>query len=288
MKKLLLSFFALAFSLWLAGTCDAQQIQNTLRKIQETKTIKLGYLDQSLPFSFVDDKKKPAGYSVELCQKVVTGIEQQLGLTDLAVQWVPITLVNRFEMVTNGTIDLECGISTITVSRQKIVDFSLMTWLDGGNFIVKTGQPHGGLGDLAGKRIAVIVGTTTESALRDALKRDFVNAEIVLVKEHLQGLNAVDQGKADAYAADQTVLIGLALAVKDQLKLTLSDRNFSYEPYGLTLRRNDADFKQAVNQVLARLYRTGQIVAIYDRWFGKLGKPSQLLAAMFAINGIPE
>ena len=187
MTKLLLSFFALAFSLWLAGTCGAQQIQNTLRKIQETKTIKLGYLDQSLPFSFVDEKKKPAGYSVELCQKVASGIEKQLGLESLEVQWVPITLVNRFEMVTNGTIDLECGISTITVSRQKIVDFSLMTWLDSGNFMVKAGQPRGGLADLAGKKIAVIVGTTTDRALADALKKDAISAEIVLVKEHLGG-----------------------------------------------------------------------------------------------------
>jgi ABC-type amino acid transport substrate-binding protein len=288
MKRLSFSFVAVALSLWLAGTCTAQQIQNTLRKIQETKTIRLGYLEQSLPFSFVDDSRKPQGYSVELCQKVATGIQRQLGLEELKVQWVPITLLNRFEMVTNGTIDLECGISTITVSRQKIVDFSLMTWLDGGNFMVKDGQPRGGLDDLAGKRIAVIVGTTTETALQDALKRNSINAEIVLVKEHLQGLDAVDQGKADAYAADQTVLIGLALAVRDQLKLKLSEQNFSYEPYGLTMRRNDADFKQAVNQVLARLYRSGQIVTIYDRWFGKLGKPSQLLAAMFTINGLPE
>jgi len=191
-------------------------------------------------------------------------------------------------MVTNGTIDLECGISTITVSRQKIVDFSLMTWLDGGNFIVRDGQPRGGLDDLAGKRIAVIVGTTTETALQDALKRNSITADIVLVKEHLQGLEAVDQGKADAYAADQTVLIGLALAVRDQLKLKISEQNFSYEPYGLTMRRNDADFKQAVNQTLARLYRTGQVVAIYNRWFGKLGNPSPLLTAMYAINGLPE
>ncbi|HKQ24845.1 MAG TPA: amino acid ABC transporter substrate-binding protein [Burkholderiales bacterium] len=288
MKRLLLSFLALALSLWLPGTCGAQQIQNTLKKIQETKSIKLGYLAESLPFSFADEQKNPAGYSVELCQKVAAGIEQQLGLKDLEVKWVPITLVNRFEMVTNGTIDLECGISTITVSRQKIVDFSLMTWLDGGNFMVKAGQPRGGLADLAGKKIAVIVGTTTDRALSDALKKDAIKAEIVLVKEHLEGLNAVAQGKADAYAADQTVLIGLALVVRDQLQLTLSEQNFSYEPYGLTLRRNDADFKQAVNQVLARLYRTGQIIDIYDRWFGKLGKPTSLLKAMFAINGIPE
>jgi len=108
------------------------------------------------------------------------------------------------------------------------------------------------------------------------------------VKEHLEGLEALAQGKADAYAADQTVLIGLALAVRDKLQLDLADRNFSFEPYALTLRRNDPDFKLAVDRTLARLYRTGQVGAIYDRWFGKLGKPSAMLRAMFAIEGLPE
>jgi ABC-type amino acid transport substrate-binding protein len=288
MTKPILLLPALALSIVLTGVCHAQQVQGTLATILETKTIKLGHLDQSIPFSFLDDNRKPLGYSVELCLKVVAGLEQQFGLQKLAVQWVPITLANRFEMVANGSIDLECGISTITLSRQKLVDFSLMTWVDGGSFIVKANRPHGGIGDLAGKKIAVIAGTTTESALRDALKKDFITAELTLVKEHLDGLNALDQGLVDAYAADQTVLIGLALAVRDKLPVSFSDRNFSYEPYGLTLRRNDADFKQAVNQTLARLYRTGQVAPIYDRWFGKLGKPSSLLAAMFTINALPE
>lgn len=276
-------------SLFLSMTPASEaQTQGTLKSILETKTIKLGHLDQSFPFSFADDKGKPLGYSVELCLKVVGAIEQQFGLQKLDVQWVPVTMANRFDMVASGKIDLECGISTITLSRQQQVDFSLMIWLDGGNFVVKANRPHGGIGDLAGKKIAVIAGTTTEGALRAALKRDFIDAELIPVKEHLEGLNALDKGQADAYAADQTVLFGLALAVQNKLALQLSDRNFSFEPYGLTLRRNDADFKQVVNQTLARLYRTGQIGAIYDRWFGKLGKPSTLLSAMFAINGLPE
>jgi glutamate/aspartate transport system substrate-binding protein len=283
---LLLSILSLLVPL--AGAARAQQVQGTLAGIIETRTIKLGYHEQSVPFSFADDKGKPLGYSVELCLKVVGGIEQQYGLPKLDVKWVPVTLANRFEMVNNGTIDLECGISTNTLARQRLVDFSLMIWVDGGSFVVKANQPHGGVGDLAGKKIAVIAGTTTESSLRNALKKDFIEAELVLVKEHLEALNALDQGKVDAYAADQTVLIGLALAVKDKLQLALSDRNFSFEPYGLTLRRNDADFRQIVDQTLARIYRTGQIGAIYDRWFGKLGKPSSMLAAMFAINGLPE
>ncbi|HEX7811656.1 MAG TPA: amino acid ABC transporter substrate-binding protein [Burkholderiales bacterium] len=273
----------------MATGVSAEQQGDTLAAIRNTQSIRLGYLDQSVPFSFVDQKgNPPQGYSIELCLRVVAGIEQQLGLQKLKVQWVPLTMANRFDMVADGSVDLECGISTITLSRQQKVAFSLMTWIDGGSFVVKAGRPHGGLGDLAGKKIAVIAGTTTESALRDALKKDFIKADLVLVKEHLEGLGALDQGRADAYAADQTVLIGLGLAVKEQLSLALADRNFSFEPYGLTLRRNDADFKLAVNQELARIYRTGQIGAIYDRWFGKLGKPSSMLAAMFAINGLPE
>jgi len=286
--KTFLPVLALSLFISLTGPCRAQQVQGTLANILETKTIKLGHLDQSIPFSFADEKGKPLGYSVELCLRVVAGIEQQYGLSKLEVRWVPVSMANRFDMVANGSIDLECGISTITMSRRKQVDFSLMTWVDGGSFIVKANQPHGGIGDLAGKKIAVIAGTTTESALREAMKKDFINADLIQVKDHLEGLSALDQGKADAYAADQTVLIGLALAFKDQLAVKLSDRNFSFEPYGLALRRNDADFKQAVDQTLVRLYRTGQIAAIYDRWFGKLGKPSAMLAAMFAINGLPE
>jgi len=288
MTKISLLLSAVSLFLSMTGVSAAQQTQGTLASILETKTIKLGHLDQSFPFSFTDDKGQPRGYSVELCLKVVAAIEQQFGLQKLEVQWVPVTMANRFDMVTSGKIDLECGISTITLSRQQQVDFSLMIWLDGGNFVVKANRPHGGLGDLAGKKIAVIAGTTTEGALRTALKQEFIDAELVLVKEHLEGLNALDRGQADAYAADQTVLFGLALAVKNKLALQFSDRNFSFEPYGLTLRRNDADFKQVVNQTLARLYRTGQIGAIYDRWFAKLGKPSTLLSAMFAINGLPE
>jgi len=262
--------------------------QATLERIKATKTIRLGHLAQSVPFSFADEKGAPLGYSVELCQRVAAGIEQELGIGEIKVQWVPVTLADRFEKVIDDSIDLECGITTITLERRQKVDFSLMTWVDGGSFVVRAKRPHGGIGDLDGKKVAVIAGTTTEGALGEAAKKDFVKIDIVKVKEHLEGLEALAQGKVDAYAADQTVLIGLALAVRDKLQLDLADRNFSFEPYALTLRRNDPDFKLAVDRTLARLYRTGQVGAIYDRWFGKLGKPSAMLRAMFAIEGLPE
>lgn len=160
--------------------------------------------------------------------------------------------------------------------------------MDGANFLVRDSSPYKSLSDLAGKKIAVIPNTTTVAALKQALDKGCINAEIVLVHSHEEGLEGINKGTVDAYASDQTVLIGLALVVSQSLKLRLGDKNLSYEPYGLMLRKNDQDFRQAVNAVLARLYRSGQIAQIYDRWFGKLGKPSQILAVMFLLNALPE
>ena len=278
----------LALSWFCSSQAQAEESQGTLQRIAQTKTIRLGYLKEGVPFSFAEQTGKPLGYMVDLCNRVATGIQKQLDLPTLDVQWIEVTSANRFDRVVDGTIDLECGTSTNTIARQKAVDFSLMTWVDGASFLVKGDHPARRLSDLAGKKIAVMSGTTTEKALRDALAKASLGAEIVPVKEHLDGLNALDRGTADAYASDRTVLVGLALAIGNQMPVALSEDQFSYEPYGLVLRRNDADFKQAVNSVLAQLYRTAAVIEIYDRWFGKLGKPAGLLVAMYALNGLPE
>ena len=266
----------------------AAEITGTLKTIKDTGVTKLGFLSQSLPFSFADADGKPLGYSPDLCLRAATGIQEQLGLQKLDVQWVPVTLETRFDAVKTGAIDLECGITTNTLSRQKDVDFSLMTWVDGANFLVRDSSPYKTLSDLAGKKIAVIPNTTTVGALKQALEKGYISAEIVLVHSHLEGLEGIHKGAIDAYASDQTVLVGLALAVSESLKVRLGDKNLSYEPYGLMLRKNDQDFRQAVNTVIARLYRSSQIVQIYDRWFGKLGKRSEFIAMMYLLNGLPE
>lgn len=275
-------------ALALANPALADDISGTLKRIKDTGVIKLGHLTQSVPFSFVEADGTPAGYSPDLCMRVATGIQEQLGLSKLDVQWVPVTLETRFEAVNSGAIDLECGITTNTLSRQKQVDFSVMTWVDGANFMVREESPFKTLSDLNGKKIAVIPGTTTVGALKDVLQKSYVKAELVMVHSHVEGLEALRKGTADAYATDQTVLIGLALAAGPSMKVRLGDRNLSYEPYGLMMRKNDQDFRQAVNTVLARIYRSGQILPIYDRWFGKLGKPSQFVIAMYLLNGLPE
>ena len=272
----------------LANPVLADDVSGTLMKIKDTGVIKLGFLSESIPFSFAAADGKPMGYSTDLCTRVATGIQEQLGLPKLDIEWVPVTLETRFDAIKSGTIDLECGISSNTLSRQKQVDFSLMTWVDGANFLVRDDSPFKTLADLNGKRIAVIPGTTTVRALTDALSKSYIKAEIFTVHTHVAGLEALSKGNAEAYASDQTVLIGLALAGAKSIKVRLGDGNLSYEPYGLMMRKNDQDFRQAVNTVLARIYRSGQIAPIYDRWFGKLGKPSQFITMMYLLNGLPE
>lgn len=285
---MLVRLVAAAFAGALIALPALAQPAGTLKKIADSKSIALGYLPESVPFSFADSAGTPSGYSVDLCKRVAAGIQQQLNLATLDVKWVPITLANRFEMVNAGTIDLECATSTNTISRQKIVDFSLMTWVDGGNFLTRGPAPAKGVADLNGKKVGVVKDTTTDKALRDAIARAAVRVEVVPAPSHFDGMRMLADGSIDAYAADQTVLIGLAVAAGDKLVVRLAENGFSYEPYGFSLRRNDADFKQAVNRVLAQLYRTGEIGPIYERWFGRLGKPGNLLAAMYTLNALPE
>jgi glutamate/aspartate transport system substrate-binding protein len=265
-----------------------QQPQSTLEKIKTTKTITMGYRESSFPFSFIGEDKKPAGYSVDLCTRIAAGVQRQLGLSDLSIKWLAVTPENRITMVANGTVDLECGSTTNTLSRQEQVDFSSMTFVDGGSLLVRTDARIDRLSDIAGKRVAVVPGTTTEKVMAEALKKANLTVQMINVKEHADGIAALEKGTADAYASDRVILIGLAMTSKDPTKLAIADQYFSYEPYGLMLRRGDADFRLAVNRVLARLYRSGEIVQVYERWFGSFERTSNLLQAMFLLHSLPE
>ncbi len=266
----------------------AQDLQGTLKKIKDSGTIVIGYREQSLPFSFRGDDGKPTGYSIDLCQRIVTGVQQQLKLPKLDVKWVAVTVDTRITAVVNGTIDLECGSTTSSLGRQEQVDFSNMTFVDGGSLLVKTTSNFATFQDLGGKKIGIIPGTTTDGALRTVLQKTSVTATIVPVTDHLGGLAALESGSIDAYASDRVILIGLAATAKNPGQFAIAEHYLSYEPYGFMMRRGDAPFRLAVNRVLSSLYRSGEIVQIYGRWFGKLGPPPKILIAMYALYALPE
>lgn len=271
----------------LVSAC-ATPAPDTLRKIRETGRVTLGYRDSSRPFSFLGDGGQPVGYTIDLCTRVLAQVRTATGRQDLDIKWVRVTPEDRIAAVAEGRVDLECGSTTASLSRQEQVDFSYPTFVDGGSLLVAADAGVRTPADLAGKRIAVIPKTTTEGALAAWLAQQAVQAEILLVREHAEGFAAVAEGRAVAYASDRTILIGLGLVYQGPRRLVVMDDFLSYEPYGLMLRRNDPAFRLAVNRALAQIYRSGEIVPIYNRWFGDWGPPSRLLGAMYLLNSVPE
>lgn len=286
MKKVVL---AALVALVAIGPATAAELTGTLKKIKDSGTIVIGHRDESPPFSFIDANGKPAGYSIDLCNRVVQSVKQTLGLADLKVQYVPLAAGDRIPAVTGGKVDIECGNSTITLSRLEDVDFSNMTFITGASLLVKADSGINGVGDLSGKTVGVSAGTTTEKALEAKLKQAMVEAKVVKVKDHNEGIAMLESGEIDAYAGDQIVLIGLGRNVADPKTLALTPELFTYEPYGLMVRRDDADFRLAANRALVQLYRSGEIGQIYNKWFGDWGgRPSRLLLAMYALNSLPD
>jgi ABC-type amino acid transport substrate-binding protein len=279
-------FLAAGLLVLLASTAAHAQ---TLDRIRKSGVITLGYIDGAAPFSYTDGNNEPQGYSVELCRAVAEGVAAQLKRTGLKTRWVKLTIQNRIDAVRKGQVDLECSTTTWTLSRQQLVDFSLVTFVDGGSLLVGSKSEAGGLQDLGGKRIAVLSGTTTERALKQALSRAGVQAQVVPITKRDEGLALLREAQVEALAADRTTLIGVVvMSGTGAGNYRLLDQDFSIEQYALMLPRGDHDFRLAVNRVLAGVYRSGEIQKIYARWLGPLGPPSLLLSATYFIQTLAE
>lgn len=261
--------------------------ESTLAKIKSSGTIKLGYRENSIPFSFVGDDKQPRGYSVDLCRIVADDVAKQLKLAKLNVRWVPVTAKTRFDALKKGEIDLECGNTTQTLARRADFDFSLMTYVDGASLLFREGEAPKSAAELKGQRVAVVTGTTTERTLEEQLKAGKLDIVLIKVADHDSAMKALADKTATGYAADRTVLITTAMVRGQGKGFDVSEMQFSYEPYGLTMRR-DAEFRLAVDRTLARLYRSGEIAPILKTWLEPIGKPSDILKVMFLLNGLPE
>jgi ABC-type amino acid transport substrate-binding protein len=283
--RLLLAALCLAPALALAQT---QPLEGRLKKIAETKTITIAYRGDALPFSFEDNDKKPAGYTVDLCRSVVGLIEKQIGVVPLQVKWVPVTLQNRMQTVAGGGADMECGATTVTLGRMKEVGFSTLTFVDGTGLLVRAVNPAKGLMDLANQKIGVIPGTSNERALAEAMKAKVVTATVVPVKSREEGLAQLEAGTIDALASDRVLLVGLVAKAKDPKALALLADPLSYEPYAIVLPRGDWQMRHAVDSALAQIYRSAALPEIYNRWFGAMGRPNPILEVMFALGRLPE
>jgi len=266
----------------LPGLASAQ----TLDRIKESGVIRLGVREDAAPFSWRTEEGGIAGYSVDLCVAVAQYIKLELELNDLRAELVTVTAADRFDAVVEGRIDLLCEATTATLSRREKVDFSLATYIDGASVLIRPDGPETFAG-LAGRKIGVLDGTTTESSLQQALKDEKVSADLVKVATHDEGLDMLKAKKIDAYFADRTILLFMVLGDPEAKDFKLADRYFTFEPYALALPRGDEAYRLAVDRAISRIYRTGTIDKIFESIF-RGGKPSEALKYLYLITPLPE
>jgi glutamate/aspartate transport system substrate-binding protein len=280
---------AILFGLAAAACPVATAPAGTLEKIGASGIIAFGYRDASPPFSFKNADGKPVGYSIDLCNRIAAAVKERLSLPHLEVRYVRVTPEDRIAKLVAGEIDVECGSTTRTISRQAEVDFSLLIFLTGTELLVTVGSNIDDLSGLDGRKVALLPGTTNDVVIRSALASRGIDAEVVPVQDHDAGVAAVESGQADAYATDEVLLIGLARKAKDPSKLRLTGKLYSYEPYALMVRQNDAEFRFVADRALASLFRTREIGDIYSKWFGDWNAgPSQMLIALYMLQSVPE
>jgi ABC-type amino acid transport substrate-binding protein len=250
--------------------------------------ITVAHPENALPFAFKDDKGEPAGYSIDICRRVVASLTEQLGLATIKINWKAGNTPERLDMVAKGEVDMDCGTTTITLSRQEKVDFSNEIFVESAGILVLSASEVNTFEDLAGKKIAVIPGTTTEKRLSRAMKQKLISAEVVAIQDAKEGIGALTKGKADAYAGDRLVLVGQVTESADPSKYAMLSAQFSIDPYGLALPRGDNAFRLAVNRALAQIYRGGAIETIFFKWFGSDAKPTALLQAVYLLNAYQD
>jgi polar amino acid transport system substrate-binding protein/glutamate/aspartate transport system substrate-binding protein len=259
----------------------------TLDKLKQDRALTLAYRADAPPFSFTDAAGEPAGFMVDLCRSVAKNLAAQLNLGDLKVDYLLVTAADRFEAIETGKADLLCEPTSATLSRREHVDFSIPTFVDGASLLV-AGDGPSEFGALAGKKIGVLAGTTTEQSLRDTLASTKIRAEIVPAKTHEEGLAMLDQGTIAAYFGDRAILAYLASKSSAPGKLRLAENYLSVEPYALALAHGDGDFRLAVDRALSQIYRSGEIASVFGHAFGSQTQPSDTLKTLYLISALPE
>jgi ABC-type amino acid transport substrate-binding protein len=282
------AILALCGILLAGGSAGAQTaIDGRLKTLQETATLRIAYRTDSRPFSYVGPQGKPNGYTIELCERIAKSLEQEVG-KPLTIQWLQVDTRTRFDVIVDGSADMECGSTTMSLSRLKLVDFSSVIFAESTGVLVRGGRRIFSFDDMGGKKIGIITGSTNARAVRDQLARRRLEATLVEFSDRDLGVAALARGELDGFATDKLVLVAIAQAA-DMRDFIVLPEDLSFEPFAITLPRGDWAFRLAVNTGLARIFRSGEIVELYTRYFSTLGRgASNWAGAVFVFGGVPE
>ena len=245
---------------------QAAELTGTLKKIRDTGTITLGIRESSVPFSYYDDDRKPVGYAVDLCLKVVEAVKKEVG-RDVKVEFIPANSNNRIPLVTNGTMDLECASTSNLNERKRVVDFSLTHFVSNIKALVRKDTPYRSLKDLDGKTIAVITGMTAIPMLQKYAADSRVDFKRVQGKDLAEAFLLFQQGRADAFVFDDILLASMVANAPDPQAYRMLDDTLRSEPNALMLRRDDAPFKKVVDDTIRAMIASGELERLYGRWF---------------------
>jgi len=242
------------------------QPASTLAKMAETGSITLSYRESSVPFSYLDNAK-PIGFSVEVCDRIVDELKAKVKRPDLKVERMPVTSQNRIPLVQNGTVDLECGSTTNNSARREQVEFAVNYFYTGTRLMAKKTAGIKSLTDLKGKKVATTAGTTNFQVLRKYFRDNNLDTEIITTKDHADGALLAENGRVEAYAMDDILLYGLVANSKAPADWVVTGEPLQVEPYAIMLRKNDPDFKKAVDDALIGLMKSGEFEKLYTKWF---------------------
>jgi glutamate/aspartate transport system substrate-binding protein len=249
------------------GTAGAQELTGTLKKIKESGSITLGHRDSSAPFSYLDDKQQPIGYSMELCGKIVDAVKAELKMPNLQVKLNPVTSATRIPLLANGTIDMECGSTTNNLDRQKQVSYVTTTFVTANRILSKKSSKISKLEDLKGKTIVSTSGTTNLKQVTELNASKGLGMNILTAKDHAESFLMVETDRAAAFVMDDILLYTLAAGAKTPADYTVSSDALSVEPYGIMVRKDDPAFKKVADNTINALFKSGDINQIYTKWF---------------------
>jgi glutamate/aspartate transport system substrate-binding protein len=258
---------ALALAGLTASGAQAQELTGTLKKIKETSTITLGHRDSSVPFSYYDDKQQVVGYAAELCYKLADAVKAALKNDKIQVKLNPVTSATRIPLVANGTVDLECGSTTNNLDRQKQVSFTITHFVTANRFLSKKAANLKTLEDLKGKTVVSTSGTTNIKQINELNGEMKLGMTILPAKDHAEAFLMVETDRAAAFVMDDVLLASLAATSKSPNDYAISEKALSVEPYGIMLRRDDPAFKKVIDEAMTKIYTSGEINQLYDKWF---------------------
>ncbi len=238
----------------------------TLDKISASKTITMGVRDSSGALSYTLGDGKYTGFHVEICKRVIADLEKKLK-TSIKTEYQVVTSQNRIPLVQNGTVDIECGSTTNNATRQKDVSFAVTTYVEEVRIAVKADSNITSIAQLANKKVATTTGTTSVQLLRKNERANGINFEEIFGKDHADSFLLLESGRADAFVMDGSILAGNIANSKNPKDFKIVGEVLSVEPIAIMIRKDDPDFKNAVDTSIKAMMKDGTIAKIYKQWF---------------------